>query len=134
MSGANSGFGFYAPNVGALYRPTFLLQDDQGKTWCDSFEQADSPEARLRFGGIAEAAFGNGEAETAPDRRARLVKSWATTMFSRHPSARSLSIVVETYDVPTMAEYRAGQRPNWNVVYQARVQRESPTAPERSEP
>jgi hypothetical protein len=132
MSGANAGYGFYAPEVGSSYRTNFLLQDAQGTTWLDSFEQVDSPEARLRFVGIVESAFGSGAAETAPDRRGRLVKSWAATMFARHPSARSLAVVVEAYDVPTMAEYRAGQRPCWNIVYSARVERDSHAGQERT--
>ena len=123
VSGANSQYGFYAPEVGDHCRPRFLLHDEQGSTWPDSFERANTPEARLRLEGSAEAAFANGAAQESPARRERLVKSWAAAMFTRHPSALSLTVVVEAYDVPTMAGYRAGARPSWKTVYEAQVQR-----------
>jgi hypothetical protein len=70
-----------------------------------------------------DVAFANGEAEKSPESRMRLVKSWAAVMFTRHPNASSLTVVVEVYDVPTMAEYRAGSRPAWRIIYRAQLQR-----------
>jgi hypothetical protein len=134
MSGANSHYGFYAPNVGEQYRARFMLYDDQGLAWGDSFDDSNSPEARLRLGGSAASAFANGEAEKTPARRERLVKSWAAAMFTRHPSAVSLTVVVEAHDIPSMAEYRTGLRPSWNPVYEARVQRDSSADQKRIEP
>jgi hypothetical protein len=132
LSGADSQFGFYAPAVGSRYRARFILHDDCEATWCDSFEETNCPEARLRLGGIVESGFANGAPEQMPELRQRLVKSWAAAMFSRHPSAVALTAVVEVYDLPTMAEYRGGLRPHWAVVYQAQVQRDSPAVPERT--
>ena len=124
MSGADSQFGFFAPAVVAGFRTRFILQDKRDDTWTDSLEQTKSPEAGLRLEGIVEHAFANGAAEESSARRERLVKSWAAALFTRHPQAASLTIVVEAYDVPTMAEYRAGRRPKWDTVYEARVDRE----------
>lgn len=134
MSGANSQYGFYAPEVGDHCRARFLLHDEADSTWCDSFEQMNSPEARLRLVGTAEAAFANGAAQESPARRERLVKSWAAAMFTRHPGAASLTVVVEVYDVPTRADYQAGSRPSWKVAYQAQVRRDAAVAQERIEP
>lgn len=125
MSGAGSGYGFFAPAVGARYRARFVLRDVRGSTWTDTFDQSNSPEARLRLAGSADRAFASGEAEQSAARRERLVKSWAAVMFSRHPGAASLTVIVEAYDVPTMAQYRSGQRPSWQVEYEAHVQRDS---------
>jgi hypothetical protein len=133
MSGAGSQYGFYAPEVGNECRARFLVQDDQGTEEWDDFEQTRNPEARLRLGLTVLHAFANGEAAQDAERRQRLVKSWAAAMFTRHPRAVSVTVVVETYDVPPMSGYRTGLRPNWNVVYQAQVQRNSP-APEEAEP
>jgi hypothetical protein len=121
LSGADSQYSFYAPEVGGLHRARFTLEDSQGHTWVDSFEEANNPEARLRFAGITDAAFANGAAQESPERRNRLIKSWAATMFSRHPSARTLVVTVETHEIPTMAEFQAGHRPVWKNVYQAQV-------------
>ena len=131
MSGADNSFAFFAPSVGALHRTRFLLQDDKGSTWWDAFDQTNSAEARLRLTGIVDAAFMSGDAEEFPEWRKQLIKSWAATMFTRHPSAVSLTVGVEAYDVPTMADYRAGSRPNWQKVYQAQLQRRAPAAGER---
>ena len=124
MSGADSQFGFFAPAVVSNYRTRFNLQNERGDTWPDRLEQTKSTEAALRLEGIVERAFANGAAEESAQRRERLVKSWAAAMFTRHPRAVSLTIVVEVYDVPTMAEYRAGLRPKWEVLYEGRVERE----------
>ena len=125
MSGADSQFGFFAPAVVAQFRSRCILQDERGDTWSDSLEQAKSPEVRLQLEGIIERAFANGAAEESAQRRERLAKSWAAAMFNRHPRAVSLTIIVEAYDVPTMAEYRAGRRPKWEIIYEASVKRES---------
>ncbi len=131
MSGAGSSYGFFAPQVGAKHRARFLLQDDKGSTWWEVFDQASSLEARLRLTGIVESAFMSGDADKFPEWRKRLVESWAATMFSRHPSAESLNVLVQFYDIPTIAEYRAGSRPSWETVYRAQVQRRSLTTQER---
>jgi hypothetical protein len=125
MSGARTQYGFFAPAVGERYRPRFILQDDRGFTWQDSFEGTISPEARLRLEGTADYAFANGDTEKSPESRKRLVKSWAAAMFTRHPSASSLTAIVEAYYIPAMSEYRVGSRPSWRVVYQARLHRDS---------
>jgi len=126
MSGAGTGYGFFAPVVGAEHRARFRLQDDQGRTWWDVFDETSSPEARLRLTGIVDLPFMSGRAGEFPEWRQRLVKSWAAAMFNRHPRAVSLEVSVEFYDIPTIAEYRAGSRPSWEVAYRARVQRDSP--------
>jgi hypothetical protein len=125
MTGADNQFSFYAPEVGDSFRTRFTLWDSQGGEWEASFEDTASPEARLRLSGIAFSAFANGAAVEHPEKRVRVVKSWAATMFSRYPRAIELTVVVEAYDIPTMAEYRGGQRPTWKIVYQAQVQRDA---------
>jgi hypothetical protein len=134
LSGADSQYGFYAPEVGASCRAKFILQDDQGSTWSDSLEATTYAEARLRLGGSVECAFANDTAQQLPKVRQRLVKSWAATMFTRHPRAASVTVVVEVRDIPTMAEYRGGLRPNWIVVYKCQVLRGPPVASERTMP
>lgn len=134
LSGADSEYGFFAPEVGAEQRARFLLQDEDGATWSDAIDQANSPEARLRLLNIVEHPFMSGAAQELPAWRQQLVKSWAAALFSRHPRAVSLTVVVEAYDVPTMAEYRAGQAPSWKLVYEARVLRDWAAAQERTKP
>src|SRR5215467_1795638 len=54
ISGADSQYGFFAPEVGSPYRARFVLQDDRGAVWCDAQEQGASPEAELRLGGTVD--------------------------------------------------------------------------------
>jgi len=134
VSGADSEYGFFAPAVGAEQRARFVLMDADGFTWSDSLDEAKNPEARLRLMNIVEHPFMSGAAAELPAWREQLVKSWAANMFSRHPRAVSLTVIVEAYAVPTMAEFRAGQTPNWMTVYVAQLQRAPSLAHERAQP
>jgi hypothetical protein len=133
MSGADSGYGFFAPEVGTPHRARFLLVDHEGSCWSDTFDQASSSEAWLRLRGIVETAFMDGKAGDEPAWRQRLIRSWAATMFSRHPRALWADVIVEAYDIPTRADYRAGARPGWKSVYRARVQRQARADQERTD-
>jgi hypothetical protein len=132
MSGAESSYGFFAPVVGARHRAKFLLVDDNGcKSW-ETLDQPSSVEAQLRVTGIVENVFMSGDADEFPKWRKRLVKSWAAAMFTRHPSAESLTVVVQFYDLPAIGEYRAGSRPSWKTVYRGVVQRRASPVSERT--
>jgi hypothetical protein len=134
LSGADSEYGFFSPEVGSEHRTRFLLEDDHGSPWSDAIDRTSSREARLRLNNIADYPFMSGAAVESPALRQELVKSWAAAMFSRHPNAIAVTVVVEAYDVPSMADYRAGQRPSWKQVYEARLQREPSTPKEGTEP
>lgn len=126
MSGASSSYGFFAPSVGSPHRARFLLKDESGHKWWDAFDEAGNSEARLRLTGIVDGAFMSGAADESPEWRGRLVSSWAATMFSRHPDAVSLTVVVEAWYTPGMRDYQTGLRPRWVEMYRAEVQRHSP--------
>jgi hypothetical protein len=123
ISGAGSSFGFFAPRVGARHRARFVLEDQQGGTWEEALDETGNPETRLRVTGLIEDPFMSGRATERPEMRGRLIRSWAATMFTRHPAAASVTIEVEAYDIPRIEDYRAGARPRWVKVYQARVHR-----------
>jgi hypothetical protein len=123
ISGAGNSYAFFAPRVGARHRARFILQDQHGATWADALDETGNPEARLRLTGLVEDPFMSGRVTERPEMRERLISSWAATMFTRHPAAASVTIEVEAYDIPGIAEYRAGAPPRWVKVYQARVQR-----------
>ena len=65
----------------------------------------------LAQSGDIEAAFQLGDyGET-------LAKHWAATMFARHPKAVRVDVDFEQYDPPSMADYRAGKRAQWQTTY-----------------
>ena len=116
LSGADNGYGFFAPGVAPELRATFTMTDAQGQSWTDTLERKTSHEAELRVTGIV--------CMYVTERlRGGLLHSWAATMFGRHPEAAQVKVEVEIYDPPTMEEYRQGQRAQWEVMDTAVFQR-----------
>lgn len=116
MTGADAGFNFFAPQVGSEMRVRFDLSDDTGRVWADELTADANQEVRLRIGSMTGLFPAEPEAEPV---RLDLAASWAATMFGRHPDAHRVVVWVELYDVPSMADYRAGERPAWVPVYSA---------------
>jgi hypothetical protein len=120
LSGAENGFGFFAPGVGPQLRVTFTLSDDSGRTWTDTLEEGLTHEAKLRVAGTVPLA-------TEPGFREDLYRSWIGTMFGRHPEARRVVLRMEVFDPPTMAEYRAGTRARWETIDEVTSDRDETT-------
>jgi hypothetical protein len=120
LSGADAGFGFFAPGVGPQLRVTFTLSDASGRTWTDTLERDLGHEAYLRVAGSFAMA-------TEPFLRDAVYSSWIGTMFGRHPDARRVVVRLEAYDPPTMAEYRAGARARWETIDEVTSDREDLT-------
>lgn len=116
MSGASMGYGFFAPAVGSQPRAVFVMTDSAGHTWQDDLEAGRNQEVKLRVGSVIS-TFPADDSEEAL--RQDLLASWAATMFGRHPRATKVEIRVQTFDVPSMEEYRAGARPEWVTAYGA---------------
>jgi hypothetical protein len=116
MTGADAGYGYFAPHVGSEVRVRFTLADNAGREWQDELAAGLNQEGRLRVGSMT------GLFPADPEQRVLrhdLAASWAATMFGRHPTARVVIVRVEVYEVPSMAEYRAGLRPGWVQVFAA---------------
>jgi hypothetical protein len=105
MSGADSNFAFFAPDVGPELRTTFILSDEAGRTWTDTFEEGANGEVRVRPSGIVVQAPWD-----------RVLASWAAEMFCRHPPAIRVVIRIEEHVLPTMQQYQGGQRSRWRPV------------------
>jgi len=109
LSGADNGYGFFAPGVGPQVLATFTLRDGAGRTWTDTLERGMSHEALHRAGGSPALAV-------EPAYRDDLVRSWAGTMFGRHPEARRVVVRLELFDPPSMGGYRVGERARWETI------------------
>jgi hypothetical protein len=127
MSGASTGYGFFAPGVGPQVRAAFVLTDGQGRTWEDDFEAGRNQEVKLRLGSLVS-SFPLEQREEAL--RRDLLASWADALLPRHPQAHKLQIRVEALEVPSRAEFRAGARPEWVTLYWATFTRDQPAAAE----
>jgi hypothetical protein len=114
LSGADSGYGFFAPAVGTQLRLLFHVVDEQGNRTSDVLETGVSHEADVRVGDLI-AVFWLKDQEL----QRALAGSWAGRMFGRHPEAQKIVVHLDAYDLPDMDEYRAGRRPGWEPYYEA---------------
>lgn len=117
LSGADSGYNFFAPAVNALPWARFQITDAGGAARADVLESGANHEADLRARSILS-LFLIVDDEAL---RRSLVASWAGKMFARHPDAESVVVRIEICDLPSMRQYRDGERPSWDLLYQAKL-------------
>ncbi|MDC0717299.1 hypothetical protein [Nannocystis bainbridge] len=120
LTGADSGYGFYAPSVGDPPTLTLTIVDDEGRARLESLAPRITREADIRVEDLIE-VFHNRRIDEAV--RARLAASWAAELFSRHPSARSVTVDMGFHRVPSLVAASRGAPTRWRSVYRARVVR-----------
>ncbi len=124
-SGSKSGYGFFAPGVDTVLRATFRVFDAGGKVIAVvPLEQGKNREADLRVGNIIGWFWRDN-----PQRKQQraMTASWAGKIFARYPKATAVEVVLEQYDLPSMAEFRAGERPKWTQYYTAKFMKRAET-------
>jgi hypothetical protein len=119
VSGADSGYGFFAPEVGSQARAVFTLRDETGRVWSDTLDAGENNEVQLRVSSMVS------DAPTGRQRRA-LAASWAGKLFARYPDAEEITVRIEFFDLPTMEEYRDGEEPEWLTDYDVTFYRDEP--------
>ncbi len=116
MTGSDTNYGFFAPEVGASLEARCTLIDKEGRTWTDELDPGNTIESRLRINNVLAWCYED-------DLREWVVASLAGSMLARHPTAEKVIVRIEEYDPPTFAEFRSGVRPEWDVLYEATVSR-----------
>ncbi|WP_437632433.1 hypothetical protein [Sorangium sp. So ce854] len=116
LSGSDSGYSFFAPGVGTTLAATFQVNGASGESAADALETGVSREADIRVRNI----IGMFSLEEDPMVRRSLVASWAGKVLARHPDADSVVVQLDTFELPSMAEYRAGKTTGWTLNYRAR--------------
>jgi len=106
MSGANNSYGFFK-QVGCSLRVDFLLSDGKDRTWKDSLHRDENNEVKLRFNAGINLMDNLGDI---------MLNHWAAAMFGRHPQAQVILVTVHMYNPGTMADYRDGNRPEWQQI------------------
>ena len=148
LSGAGSGYGFFAPGISGQLRVRFDLYDSQGRqsaftlasaipssavsnsasSAISSVERPTSHEARLRIGNIVDRfpiedsdqdIYDNSDEMEAKLKRS-LAASLAVSMFNHHPDVKELVVYLEEFSPVSMEEYRSGLISQWRVLYQAK--------------
>ena len=130
-SGALSRFSFFAPNVAPPMRVVCEVVLDSGERVTDNLD-FDNEALKIRAYAMSLRFNGNHSKDDTKDDMAR---AWAALMFGRHPDAHALTVRMERMRVPSMEQYRAGERPSWYETYRADFElRPSPSAAQASNP
>ncbi|KYF59086.1 hypothetical protein BE08_39805 [Sorangium cellulosum] len=119
LSGADSGYSFFAPGVGSTLSASFQVNGPDGNIAADVLETGVSREADIRVRNI----IGMFRLEEDPRVRRSLVASWAGKVLARHPDADSVVVQLDTFELPSMAEYREGKTAGWKLDYRAKFMR-----------
>lgn len=120
MTGANSGFKFFAPNVGSDPRVVFEIYHKDGKVTERFMHTGRNREAELRWRGMISQFWD--EADNEKMRRA-LTASWSGKIFARYPDSKEIVVKVQSYFLPTMEEWRKGRKPYWEDYYKVKYRR-----------
>lgn len=120
LSGADGTYGFFAPVVDPQVRVRFVVAGADGRERVVSLRDGSTGEANLRRSGVARLL------RTAdPGRRDEVLRSLTASVLDRHADVARVTALVEVYGVrrpagpiefPSMAEYRDGVRPDWQLV------------------
>ena len=113
ISGAENGYGFFAPAVASQSRAVLTMKDKTGREWQDALIRDEDSVAGFRAATVFDAF------PALPEQvRRGLAASWAGVMFGRHPGAEEVLVKVEIELLPTMEEWRRGRRAAWSPIYQ----------------
>lgn len=110
LSGSFRDYTYFAPAVGDNYKAAFILEDARGQSRLINFI-SDNREVDLRFQCIITVGM---RREVLRD---VFSQSWAALLFGSNPNAQKVTVMARRASVPTMADYRRGQRPSWVTVY-----------------
>lgn len=121
LSGADDGYGFFAPSVAFQRRIALIITDSTGASRTEYLDEGENREVALRVGGVVDTLP---LADSHAKWRRSMAASWAASMFGRHSDANEILVRVEEYQLPAMVEYKAGERPAWRVMYEARFVRD----------
>ncbi len=123
LSGANSGYGFFAPGVTSQLGARFDVVDAEGRTTSASLADGQSHEADIRVGNIID-QFANVDDEEDEESAARVRRSLAASlagkMFARNPEASAVVVRLETFTPVSMEAWRGGERARWMPYYSAK--------------
>lgn len=117
LTGADSGFAFFASPIAGEVRAIFRLTDHDGNvrvqpiTWSNSSEVND----RLRNAVGSMANFQNIQGDVAA--------SLAAVLFGKNPDVTTIEVLVDGQSLPSMQQYREGLRPEWLPIFRQTFKR-----------
>ena len=120
LSGTFRDYTFFAPGVASALKTGFLVEDAAGGPATLVTFGSESREIAFRYGSLMRSGM--------QDERGRdlFAQSWSALILGNRPSASSVTVMVSRMIVPSMEEYRRGQRPEWAPVYAGQFSRRGP--------
>jgi len=107
-SGADNKYAFFAPVVPSARRVRVRVLC--GAEWIPFETTVNSNESRLRLHTIATMVM---QKETDE----QMAASWAAFALGNMPCATAALVEVDYYSVPSVSDYRRGERPDWNLLH-----------------
>lgn len=116
LSGVFRDYRFFAPAVASDMRAGFFLEQRDGATEFLPF-LADNLEVGFRYNCIIGSSMRNDKL------RDLMAQSWSAVMLGSNPEAEKVTVVAESFELPSMRVFAAGARPTWKVVYAGKFDR-----------
>jgi len=107
-TGADNKYAFFAPTVPSAQRVRVRVLC--GAQWIPFEATVNSSESRLRLHTIASLVMHKETEE-------HVAASWAAFALGSMPCANAALVEVDYYGIPTMDDYRRGDRPGWNLLH-----------------
>jgi len=120
LSGADSGYGFFAPGVTGQLRARFDVTDSEGHLTTTSLETGASHEADIRAVHVVDHFWNELDNDAKVSLQRALGASLAGKIIGRHPGARQVVVRLEVFEPVSMDEFRRGGRPQWTPAYEAK--------------
>jgi hypothetical protein len=112
LTGIESGYSYFAPNVGDSYKLVFELQHPDGRMDYDSFTP-ETREGNLRLDGLLDQVV-----KTRSDALRELVMRLLTeSAWQRYPEVVHVRAVLAALKFPEPNEYRNGRRPSYDFLF-----------------
>jgi hypothetical protein len=111
-AGIETGYSYFAPNVPPSYKLLFELQLPDGTIEHDVLGE-ESAETNIRLASLLD-EIGNTESDAW---REILVKLATYSIWTYHPEATSVRSILGALRLPTLNEFRAGERKSYEFRY-----------------
>lgn len=116
MSGTNYRWGFFAPTIGSQFRVQYEARYAGGLVVTGQIGDRGPDETVMRQQGVIATFWFALQDKIA---RRSLGASWARYVFRKYPGAESVKIYVDSFKIPSMAEFRSGKKGTWIPAYES---------------
>jgi hypothetical protein len=112
LSGIETGYGYFAPNVPAGYRLVFELHYPDGRV------EFELPSVSSTASGLRIASLLDSIGRTPYDAlRETLIKTLAQAIWREHPDVESVRAILGSIRLPTAREFKEGKRESYEFLY-----------------